>query len=85
MKNRDVEQSTKFATTVDSLQEAWVFVMEYVALVGPDPEIHISPLWAYDYDEDIVRSEMGSRRQFEVMVEGMVTMKKEGLSAVPDA
>lgn len=61
----DVEVTTRYATTVDSLTEAWAFVMERLDSVGPDPRIEITPEWVYSDAED------GTRR-FSVMVDGMV-------------
>lgn len=66
-----VEVTTRFATTVRDLADAWSFVMGRLELVGPDPSVKISPLWSYsvhDMDRDVPRPP----RQFEVVVEGMV-------------
>jgi len=62
-----VEVTTRYATTVDSLSDAWAFVMERVDTVGPDPRIEISPMWTYGADD----VEDGLRR-FSVVVDGMV-------------
>ena len=64
---RPVEVTTRYATTVETLAEAWVFVMERVDSVGPNPRIEISPTWTYGADD----VEDGLRR-FSVVVDGMV-------------
>lgn len=60
------ERTTKFATTVDDLADAWVFVMSHLADVGDDPTINIRPLWQFDDDLNDA-----STRRFEVAVSGM--------------
>lgn len=39
-----VEITTKYVTTVDTMAEAWAFVMERLDRVGPDPHIDIRPI-----------------------------------------
>ena len=39
-----VEFTAKYATTVDTLPDAWVFVMDRIDAVGPRPSVKISPL-----------------------------------------
>lgn len=64
-----VEITTRYATSVDSLTEAWEFVMARVDLVGPHPSIHISPCWHINpFDENPDEAEP----HFSVVVEGMV-------------
>lgn len=65
-----VEKTTRYATSVDSLAEAWAFVMDKIDEVGPDPTVMIKPLWIVSWSED--DTETPTPRQFEVMVEGMV-------------
>lgn len=60
-----IEVTTKYATTVNTLPEAWAFVMNHIDRVGPDPHIRISPVWLTD------------PREFEVTVHGM-TVKPPG-------
>lgn len=43
MTNRDVEITTKRVTTVDSVQEAFAFIMENLDEVGDQPRIEIDP------------------------------------------
>jgi hypothetical protein len=66
VEKRVVEVTTKYATTVDSLPRAWLFVMDHLSEVGPDPSISISPVWLLG---EGLRDEA---REFEVVVEGMV-------------
>ena len=40
-----VEISVKHVTTVDSLPEAWAFVMERLDLLGPRPTVEIRPVY----------------------------------------
>jgi hypothetical protein len=65
-----VERTIKYATTVGTLPEAWAFVMAHVDGVGPEPSIHIGPVWVY--------GDGLNGRHFEVAVEGMT-------EAAPDA
>lgn len=64
----DVEVTIRYATTADSLADAWAFVMDRVDGCGPDPRIEIAPTWFYgnDAQEDGVRV-------FSVLIEGMVS------------
>lgn len=55
-----VEVTTRHVTTTADLADAWVFVMERVDLVGPDPQVSITPEWT------------GDARRFMVEVSGMV-------------
>jgi len=59
-----IETTTRIATTVDELTDAWAVVMAHVESVGPDPVISITPAWV---DEGETR-----RRIFDVVVSGMV-------------
>lgn len=40
-----VEVHTRYATTTNTLAEAWSFVMDRIDKVGPDPAIEITPCW----------------------------------------
>ena len=72
-----IEVTTRFATTVDDLTSAWAFVMDRIDRVGPDPSIHIKPLWSYSvHDMDRV-DDFVPPRQFEVVVEGMTPEDQE--------
>lgn len=42
------EVFTRYATTVETLSDAWVFVMEHVDRVGERPSVTISPLSSVD-------------------------------------
>lgn len=44
---RRIEVTTRYATNVESLAEAWAFVMDHVDRVGPDPMVMIKPTWYY--------------------------------------
>lgn len=67
-----VEVTTRYATTVDDLGSAWSFVMARLDSVGPDPSIHITPLWSFSpIDMDRVDAPEPPR-QFSVVVDGMV-------------
>lgn len=61
-----VEVTTKYATTVNTVQDAFVFVMEHLDdVVGSGPSIHISPFW-------IINDDNSTERQFEVSIQGMI-------------
>ena len=64
----------KYAATVNNLSDAWSFVMEKVEQVGPNPEIHIKPIWSANADSPLSDDDSWTRH-FEVAVSGMV---KEG-------
>lgn len=81
MSVQNVEHTTRFTTTVDTLEEAWAFATEYLPLVGMDPTIHISPIWQFIEGRTYAQPS-STKRQFEVLVEGMVEVKREGLHAV---
>jgi hypothetical protein len=67
-----IEVTTRYATTVGYLSAAWAFVMDRLDSVGPDPSIHITPLWSYSV-QDMDRVDAPEPpRQFSVVVEGMV-------------
>lgn len=62
-----VEETTRYATTVDTLPDAWQFVMAYIDRVGNRPRVTISPITIFDAAMD------GGDPQelFEVVVSGM--------------
>lgn len=66
-----IETTTKYVTTVDDLPSAWAFVMEHLDRLGPDPEVHIKPIWLMSVS-DALDGHEGPDRQFEVAVSGMV-------------
>lgn len=63
--NAPIEVTTRHVTTVNDLTGAWAFVMARLEHVGPDPEVHITPVWVIGDDDT-------SARHFEVVVSGMV-------------
>lgn len=67
---RRIEVTTRYATNVETLAEAWAFVMDHVDRVGPDPMVTIKPTWYYGMgdDEDVNDGD----RWFSVVVNGMV-------------
>lgn len=65
-----IEITTKYATTVDELADAWAFVMARLDSVGPDPRVTISPIWSYDVTS--LDRDQNPPRRFEVVVSGMV-------------
>ena len=71
MSKAPIEVTTRYATTVDTLADAWAFVMAKVDVVGPDPRIEISPFWAISV-HDMDRDDHVPERQFSVVVSGMV-------------
>lgn len=66
-----IEVTTRYATTVPELSDAWAFVMDRVDAVGASPQIHITPIWV------IGRNDEEDYRKFEVVVEGMVEEKEK--------
>lgn len=67
-----VEVTTRYATQVETLAEAWAFVMEHLDALGPDPEISIKPEWCISPLEMDANEDREWPRYFGVTVEGMV-------------
>lgn len=76
-----VEVTTRYATTVEDLPSAWAFVMGHLDALGDDPSIEIKPISTIGVadmqDAFDGRETEGWRRQFEVVVEGMVSHDAE--------
>lgn len=66
-----VERTTRIASTVEDLADAWAFVMTHIDEVGPDPRIEIVPVWSRDFDE-VVDDDEPWPRHFSVVVSGTV-------------
>lgn len=62
-----VERTSKIVTSVDTLPQAWQFVMAHIESVGPRPSVHISPVTHIAMNGD------DYTELFEVAVSGMVT------------
>jgi len=81
-RERTVEVSTKYVTTVADLPEAWEFIMDRLDQVGPDPHVVISPVWTKPWEEIKPSTEHQHEsvgdwpRHFEVVVEGTVEEDK---------
>lgn len=71
-----VEFTARYATNVDTLPDAWQFVMEHIEKVGPDPSIEISPVWTLSVGLDINERRDDPPRHFSVVVCGMVEQKE---------
>lgn len=65
-----VEITTKYATTVETLQDAFVFIMQYVDALGTDPFIKITPIHSYSMS-DMDMEDPPCKHFFEVMVSSM--------------
>lgn len=59
-----IEVTTRYATSVDELADAWAFVMAHVDKVGADPYIGIKPLWS--------SGDGFTKRRFKVVASGLV-------------
>ena len=59
-----IEVTTKYATTVSDLTQAWSFIMEHIDKVGTHPSVNIHPIWVFEDKEE--------HRALEVSVEGMI-------------
>lgn len=66
-----VEYTARYATVVDSVNEAFVFVMAHLDKVGAEPSVAISPMWLV---VDAVGEDGETRHEhlckFEVVVSG---------------
>jgi hypothetical protein len=70
---RPIEVTTRYATSVNELADAWAFVMDRLDRVGPDPSVTIKPIWTISVrDMDTDDEDQEWPRRFEVVVEGMV-------------
>jgi hypothetical protein len=70
------EVTIRYATTVDTLTDAWAFVMAHLEHVGPDPSIQITPAWIVSVDATL-GDETRPPRHFEVVISGMVETHEE--------
>lgn len=54
MMRDEVEVTTKYVATVETVQEAFAFVMDKLDSVGDRPQIFINPITAFsaDFDDD---------------------------------
>lgn len=77
-----IEKTTRYATTVDTLTEAWAFLLDRIDAIGPDPSVTIRPISTIgvaDMAAGLEGSDDGAWvRRFEVVVEGMVREPAEG-------
>lgn len=67
---RPVEYTAKYSQVVDSVQEAFEFVMSHLDKVGPEPSVWIDPAWEHDHEE--MTGNVISRSVFVVVVSGSV-------------
>ena len=64
-------RTVRYETAVTELSDAWAFIMGRLDELGPEPSIHITPVWIEDVDaEEAVNG-------FFVSVEGTVTEEVE--------
>lgn len=67
----NVEVTTRYATSVKTLPEAWSFVMERIDSVGENPSITILPVYQFtDEDETADEDDYALERWFSVVVSG---------------
>lgn len=77
-----VEVTTKYATTVDDIPAAFSFIMSKIDTVGPNPRIsispiHVQPVSLVEMMEDPDEDHGTWKREFEVVVSGMVEQPDE--------
>ncbi len=66
-----VEYTAKYATVVDEINEAFVFIMAHLDKVGAEPSIWITPMWLVDHAlNDDGEQVHVSVCKFEVVVSG---------------
>ena len=71
MKTRTpIEIVSKYLTTVETMSDAWEFVMEYIDELGDEPTVEIHPCWGVDDDDS-------ETCHFHVMVEGCIERRFE--------
>jgi hypothetical protein len=61
-----VEVTTRYATRVDELTDAFAFVMSHLELAGPTPNVHITSVWVISRDDP----DAEPVTRFNVVVEG---------------
>lgn len=71
------EKTVQYVNTVDTLPEAWAFVMEKIDEVGPSPSIHIEPISQMSALPQVDEEE-GWVTVFQVSVSGMVEVEDDG-------
>lgn len=71
MPKSKTEKTVQYATTVDTLQEGWLFIMDHLDEVGDSPSIHITPFWIYSDDLTLLDDATRASVKFEVSVRGM--------------
>ena len=69
---RPVEYTARYATAVNSVQEAFAFVMEHLDKLGNDPSVDITPIWlVIDGENELTGEPVHVHvRLFEVSVSG---------------
>lgn len=51
MSKHPIEVSVSYGTFVETIAEAWAFVMEHVDHVGDEPTVEIHPQWLFPEDD----------------------------------
>lgn len=72
-----VEVTTRYATCVATLAEAWTFVMERLDRVGPWPSVQISSRSSINVIDAMEGTEDSWTRYFEVVVSGQIHEKDD--------
>lgn len=67
-----IEVTTRYATSFDTLQECFAFIMDKVETVGPHPQIEIRPYTQISVAEVLEGQDSEYVQRFEVVVSGMV-------------
>ena len=62
-----IEKTVTYATSVETLPDAWSFVMAHMEMVGVSPTISIRPVWRFSEDKE--------DQVFEVSVSAMTEVK----------
>ena len=74
------ERTISYAAAVDSLSDAWSFVMAHLDELGDEPTIEIKPEHIFYIADAVEGIEREPIRQFGVRVSGMIVIESEGES-----
>jgi hypothetical protein len=68
-----IDVTTRHEKIVNSMPEAWVYIMKALETIGPDPIVSINPCWEGDMSD----TQNLPARKFMVVVAGSVTIEED--------
>lgn len=73
LESSPTEYTATYAKKVNTIQDAFAFIMAHLDKIGNDPRVIINPVWVCEH-VDAMTGEHETVRQFEVAVTGMVEL-----------